>query len=76
MIPFWKFGGNLDFSSRVISIWNMPWYRQDVDLSQKQLVTASIATTCGGQFSAARFIMVEWFHADNFVKVMPLAFEL
>ena len=54
----------------------MPWYRQDVDLSQKQSVTVSIATTCGRQFSAARFIMVEWFDPVNFVKVMPLAFEL
>ena len=68
----WKFRRNHDFSCRVISIWNMPWYCQDFDLNQKQLVTVSIATTSRRRFFATSFIMVECFNPENFVKIVIL----
>ena len=48
----------------------------DVDLNQKQLVTVSIATTFLKRSFAARFIMVECFHPENFVEIMTLVVEL
>ena len=54
----------------------MPWYRQDVDLNQKQLVTVSIAKTFFKWSFAGRFIMVEWFHHENLVEILTLVLEL
>ena len=54
----------------------MPWYRDDVDLNQKQLVTVSIVTTFFKESFAARFIIVEWFHPENLVEIMTSVFEL
>ena len=54
----------------------MPWYRRDVDLNQKQLVTVSIATIFLKRSSVAELIMVECFHPENFVEVMTLVVEL
>ena len=51
-------------------------YCHDVDLNPKQLVTVSIATTFFKRFFAARFIMVECFHPENFVEIMTLVLEL
>ena len=54
----------------------MPWYRDDVDLNQKQLVTVSIATTFFTGSFAARFIIVECFHPENLVEIMTLVVKL
>ena len=54
----------------------MPWYREDVDLDQKQLVTVSIATTFLKQSIATGLIIVECFHPKNFVEIMALVVEL
>ena len=54
----------------------MPWYHDNVDLNQKQLVTVSIATTFLKRSSAAGLIMVECFHPENFVEIMTLVVKL
>ena len=54
----------------------MPLYGEDVDLTQKQLVTVSITTTFFKRYFTARFIMVECFHPENFVEIMTLVVEL
>ena len=75
-IPSFRSRGEFDAFKGSSYIWNMPWCRDDADLNQKQLITVSTATTSGRPFSVTGFIMVECFHPENFVKVIPVAFHL
>ena len=54
----------------------MPWYRQDIDLHQKQLGTFATATTFLTRNFTARFIMVQFFHPENFIEIMTFVHEL
>ena len=54
----------------------MPWYLEDVDSNQKQLVTVSMAATFLKQSIAAGLIIVECFHPKNFLEIMTLVVDL
>ena len=59
-----------------VELWNMPWYRQDIDLNQKQVVTVSTETTLLKRSFGARFIMAKCFYSENVIEIMTLVHEL